>query len=427
MRILIDVTETRINGLKTGIQRVVREVIRNSSLIEQDHNVQIIPVIAKYDDYLYELDDRQAILKSTPLRPEISFPRRMIEILFRRVPISRSLVISLINMLQRYSLKKDKILQNCNIRIIPQEGDILVILDSFWLTGRIIGAARKFRRHNGLIYSLVYDLIPITHPEFIINSYSVEIFRKRLIQVLGVSHGIISISQAAACEIKSFIVTTNLPETTLMPVEYFHLGADFPSVNMDQSIEKNNWPENLWDGSGPVFIMVGTIEPRKGHSFVLDVFEARWQKGLTDKLLIVGKFGWSSAILIKRIKESPHFGSLLFMINNASDDELAYAYGHSYACIMASFAEGFGLPLIEALYRGVPVMASDLPVFREIGQTYCNYFAVADHKSLDQAVDYLHANIEDARSVIKRFHWFSWKQSSDQLMSKIINMANANK
>lgn len=422
MKIIIDVTETTLNQLNTGIQRVVREVTRNAPKIEQKYDVKIIPVIAQYDGNLYELKNRQLLLNPIPLKYHASILKHAIRFFFRMLPIAHTLSLSIVSLFKRFFPEKNKKKLNLNTIVIPDVGDILIILDSFWITGKIINAANKFRLNGGLVFPLIYDLIPITHPQFIANQENVRIFRNRLIDILNISHGVISISKAAADEVIQFIAKMEIPNSKILPVQYFHLGADFESKLKNADEPVRDWPEMLWDDSSSVFMMVGTIEPRKGHAFVLEVFESRWKLGLKDKLLIIGRVGWSSESLVNHFIKSKYYNSFLFIINDATDVDLEYAYAHVYACIIASYAEGFGLPLIEALHRMTPVLASDIPVLKEIGQTYCNYFSMKDHVSLNRAIDHLHANIEEVRSFIKGFSWLSWEEATDQLINKVINM-----
>lgn len=424
MKIIIDVTETALSRLNTGVQRVVREVIRNAPKIERSHSIKIIPAVTQYDGNLYELEDIQFLLNTISHKANaslISILMRPILFLFRMLPIAHNLAQSIVIMLRRYLLMNDKRLPACDIKINPEAGDVLILLDSFWNSGRIIDASREFHRRGGLVFLVIYDLIPISHPQFFANKVLVRQFRNKLLDFLSFIDGIIAISEASANQVKQFITDVNIPNAKNVPIEYFHLGADFSSRSLASETTRS-WPEKLWDDSDPVFMMVGTLEPRKGHAFVLDTFETRWEQGCRDKLLIIGRVGWSSGLTIRRIQSSPYFGSMLFMINDATDSELEHAYMHAYACIIASYVEGFGLPLIEALHRGIPVLASDIPVFREIGLTYCNYFTLGDSTSLNDAIDYLHANNKEIRSSIKAFHWLNWEQATDQLISKVIGM-----
>lgn len=128
--------------------------------------------------------------------------------------------------------------------------------------------------------------------------------------------------------------------------------------------------------AGSVYLAVGTIEPRKNHEYLLDAFELAWGAGSEARLCIIGRIDWKREALLKRICEHAEFGRRLFMFNEISDSGLQYAYGHAKALVFSSHDEGFGLPLVEAMQRGLPVMGSDIPVFHEIGGDYMAYFAL---------------------------------------------------
>jgi glycosyltransferase involved in cell wall biosynthesis len=122
------------------------------------------------------------------------------------------------------------------------------------------------------------------------------------------------------------------------------------------------------------FLMVGTVEPRKAHAQVVAAFDRMWQGGSDACLVIVGKQGWMVDDLAARLRTHPGRGSCLFWFEAASDELLDMLYGSATALIAASRGEGFGLPIVEAARRGVPVIARDIPVFREVAGDHAAYF-----------------------------------------------------
>src|SRR5690606_5090572 len=122
------------------------------------------------------------------------------------------------------------------------------------------------------------------------------------------------------------------------------------------------------------FLMVGTIESRKGYDQVLDAFDQLWGEGSVERLVIVGRQGWLVDDLVQRILQHPENGHRLFWLSDVSDEALVKLYERTDALIMASEAEGFGLPLIEAAKHGIPLIARDLPVFREVAGEGALYF-----------------------------------------------------
>ncbi|MBI3886889.1 MAG: glycosyltransferase [Opitutae bacterium] len=141
--------------------------------------------------------------------------------------------------------------------------------------------------------------------------------------------------------------------------EVIELGADFDGSNRVHR-------DPILGRARPAFLAVGIVEPRKNQEFLLDVCEALWAEGAKFKLDIVGRV-------------NPHFGrptvrrmhalakrNLEFAYHEAAGDRaLLKLYSEARAVLCPTLAEGCGLPLLEALWRGVPAVASDLPVLRE--------------------------------------------------------------
>jgi len=147
--------------------------------------------------------------------------------------------------------------------------------------------------------------------------------------------------------------------TPKAPVEVIELGADFDRgsrVQRDAMITQQS----------PALLCVGIVEPRKNQGFLLDVAEALWREGLNFELHIVGRvnphFGQPMAARMQALqKREPRFRFHL----RADDRELGRLYAAARAVVFPTIAEGCGLPLLEALWRGVPCVCSDLPVLRE--------------------------------------------------------------
>src|SRR5438876_640013 len=129
-------------------------------------------------------------------------------------------------------------------------------------------------------------------------------------------------------------------------------------------------------------------------------FSCLWRSGVDVRLLVIGAVGWKCERVIEAISRHPELRRRLFWFKDLSDAELAYCYRHADGVVAASLAEGSGLPLIEALARGLPVVASNIAVFREIGGASACYFPVGDEAELAERVRTLlrHAR-PDARPI----------------------------
>ena len=170
-----------------------------------------------------------------------------------------------------------------------------------------------------------------------------------------------------------------LPHRANLRVGWFHCGSDIaPAGAGDASAAVRN----AFAGPTPTFLLVGTLEPRKGHQVALAAFDEVWRGGTQARLVFVGRRGWHVDAVIDDIAAHPEFGRRLFWFEQANDADLAWSYDHCAAALAPSYAEGFGLPIAEAAWRNKPALCSDIPVFREIGGEGALYFRVNDAHAL---------------------------------------------
>jgi glycosyltransferase involved in cell wall biosynthesis len=168
-------------------------------------------------------------------------------------------------------------------------------------------------------------------------------------------------------------------------------------------------------------LMVGTIEPRKGHEAALAAMETFWDEGSEVALIIVGKEGWRSRDLVRRLRGHPQRNRRLFWLERTSDETLQRLYHQSSALLAASFAEGFGLPLIEAAHYGLPIIARDIPVFHEVAGDFAFYFPNTDSAALADSLRHwlqLYAGGKAPQS--KGMPYLTWAQSTQQLLDVLI-------
>src|SRR5258708_2237399 len=137
--------------------------------------------------------------------------------------------------------------------------------------------------------------------------------------------------------------------------------------------------------SRPSFLMVGTLEPRKGHRQALAAMEGLWSEGVDTNLVIVGKEGWMMEDFIKGVWQHPENNRRLFWLRGISDEMLDQVYRSSRALLAASEGEGLGLPLIEASQYGLPIIVRDIPIFREVAGENPYYFRANKPEDLADA------------------------------------------
>jgi glycosyltransferase involved in cell wall biosynthesis len=169
------------------------------------------------------------------------------------------------------------------------------------------------------------------------------------------------------------------------------------------------------------FLTVSTIEPRKGHSQILDAAEQLWEAGCDVCIVFVGKQGWNVEALVERINGHKYLGKKLFWLNGISDEYLGMVYKNSSCLIAASWGEGFGLPIVEAALNGIPMIVRDIPVHREVAGNNVVYFSGGHASDLGNAMA---SWIDDFRSgtVLSPddINVLDWNQSAASLMQVIL-------
>jgi len=271
------------------------------------------------------------------------------------------------------------------------------------------------------VYFVVYDLLPMQRPDrFPTGLY--DLFCAWFDILPNVAAGVICISRAVASEVAERLGVRQPAQERPFQIGYFHLGADIASSFPTGGFEEE-FAEHLRALSDrPTFLMVGTVEPRKGHAQAVTAFEQLWAEGLETNLVIFGKHGWKVDSLLEHLRNHPERGKRLFWFNGGSDEMLLRLYKQATSLLMASEAEGFGLPLIEAAQHRLPIIARDLPVFREVAGEHAFYFSGPAPDDLATAVrTWLALWERGAAPKSDGMPWLTWEQSTAQLLDVILN------
>jgi alpha-1,2-rhamnosyltransferase len=421
----------------SGIQRVVRNVIQQ--LPAANETVECIPVVM-INGGLYEVKSL-APLKSTKLdlmglRVKLEqwanafwLRHRAVE---RRWPFNQShftrrvlyvgcrltafACLSLPMRLLERVLKGQQIPERC-VPLAHRAGDQLVLLDSSW-HANFFPLAEQLKREGVGIISVIYDLIPLTHPQFC-DAGLVKVFNDWFDWIARTADGYVAISTTIRDQVREEMLRRiGTQQVGQRWFDYFYLGSELDLSEADAKVDRGLL--DMFQTTDPVFLMVSTIEPRKNHAYLLEAFELAWATGSKARLCIVGKIGWKCDALIERIRQHPELNRRLFMYNSLSDKSLEHAYSHATALVFPSHVEGFGLPLVEAMQRKLPAMASDIPVFREIGGDYMAYFDLANPQSLSDLVTGMDRTGEFPAALgLEQWRWLSWREASAQLVERI--------
>jgi glycosyltransferase involved in cell wall biosynthesis len=297
-----------------------------------------------------------------------------------------------------------------------EPGDRLLILADAWNYPELYdGACDAMRRGGGRIVVCVHDVIPALYPAACHERTS-TLFRPWLDDVVRNADGVLTVSRASLDDLLGFICEHELPHRPGLSLAWFHNASRFDPKADAVASER---AKKLFADGAPVFLCVGTFEPRKGQKVAIEAFERLWAQGKEWRLVFIGRRGWFDHALAARVGEHPQFDRKLFWFDDVDDAELSYFYAHISALVFPSFAEGFGLPVIEAARFGKPVICSDIPVFREIGRDGAIYFAANDPDALvARLLDWETGRVE---AHPERIVHSTWGDAANRILDAVLN------
>lgn len=298
-------------------------------------------------------------------------------------------------------------------------GDVFFVLDMQPQVQCAQAAFYQHLRQQGItVKFMVYDLLCILQPEHFPKGAS-DNFSEWL-KVVGESDGAVCISQAVADDLRHWMKDRQWSRLRSFQITSNHLGADVDGKTQPLGFSKNTYTDLIQIKRNISFLMVGTIEPRKGHEQVLDAFERLWLQGREVCLVIVGKKGWMVDSFLDRLREHEELGNRLFWLEGISDEYLEKIYEASTCLIASSYGEGFGLPLIEAAQHKLPIICREIPVFREVAGEHAYYFEASNGGELARSIEqWLEKHKNGIHPKSNKMPWLTWKQSAEQLLTAI--------
>lgn len=377
-QLLVDVSELAQGDAKTGIQRVVRTIL-SEWLQKPPGDYQVEPVYAGTDRLGYR------------------YARRWTS-RFLGIPDSWSE----------------------DMPVEAWAGDLFVGLD---MHPNVVetqeGFLREWRNRGVGVWFVVYDLLPVMLPEFFPDGFHDK--HQLWLKIISDFDGVACISRTTADHMAQWVAALGPHRERPLNISWFHLGAEVgnDARGPDASRDFARMLEKLRNRFG--FLMVGTIEPRKGHAQVLQAMELLWQRRVDVSLTIVGKQGWMVDALINKIRGHAEYGKRLFWLDGAGDEYLESVYAASACLIAASYGEGFGLPLVEAALHDLPIIARDIPVFREVAGANAYYFSDdREPETIARAITQWLALSKAGQAPQSRdIPYLKWRESAQQLAAAL--------
>ncbi|QGJ72224.1 Hypothetical protein PBC10988_39420 [Planctomycetales bacterium 10988] len=395
--------------------------------------------------------DFAAKIKNLALQHGYYRPRRLLGTLKSKGRAGMKRVLSRIGLWDRLKQFKHSVfpLPASSVRALDNnyrelsKGDVLVMLDSCWNLP-IWNKVQELKRRGVFVVAVVYDTLPLEMPENFPDALKIPYTKwwhsaKHDIDAYicisesvwkGVAH------RLAFCEDqvgrpwkltqdligvtqRDEIESGTLDPTKLVNGGFFRLGAELDGYDDRPDVRQRVKDAFSTQDDTPTYLMVGTLEPRKGHVVALKAFEKLWKEKTQVRLVLVGKLGWNVDELSDQLYRLIDQGHELFWFNDLGDAELTYCYQKADALITASKGEGFNLPIVEALFRGTTVFASDLPIHREVGGAFAHYFPSENSDALAETIQQHSEAKEISVSSPRDFKWPNWQESSEELIRAV--------
>lgn len=368
--IWVDVSVIVNSDAKTGIQRVVRAL--STTLISIEQSSFTIKFIAATKKSGYR---------------EVKWVNRSPQILQQEIIIDQ--------------IKSGDFFFGLDLaaHILPSQVDLLM----------------DWKKRGVRFYFIIYDLIPYSNPKWFSRKL-VKSFRKWLRVVAVFSDGVFCISEKTR---KDFIdhTSNDLGLDSLIPAYTIRLSGDIDGSLPTKGLPKDfdQFQKNIIDKKST--LLVGTIEPRKGHDLLLDAYDILWKNDPSQVLILVGRSGWKTEKLQKKILNHQNYGRTLYWFDSASDELLEKLYAISDGVVVPSLSEGFGLPIIEALKYYKPLLVRDISVFREFKSSYITYFSgLAKEQLADEIIAWQLASSSLNRQIERDEICVTWSDTVGEIL-----------
>ena len=267
---------------------------------------------------------------------------------------------------------------------------------------------------------VVYDLLPVQFPAYFPPVSSR--FHAKWLRMISQFDRVVCISETVANEYRAWIKKRHISVSKNFSIKNFHLGSDLSNSSPTKGLPSNSKDILNRLAAKTTFLLVGTIEPRKGYRQILQAFDDLWADAIDVNLVIVGKVGWNIQKLVDKISHHPELGKRLYWLQGISDEYLDKIYTASSCLVAASEGEGFGLPIIEAAQHHIPVIARDIPVFREVAGDAAYYFSEHAKTTIaDQFRAWIRLNNENKHPKSSGIKFITWQQSAEQLKKAVFN------
>jgi len=413
-RIFIDVTQLmQWQGRLTGVPRVQHELI--SRFINDKESIFVT-----WHGYDFCEIEREEILgrDQKTLNADdpsvIAVNRARVQLIRAKHLLGRSMLVRKVYRKLRGIRKNIAPTEpNDGNVIVPTSEDAFFIIEGIWSDENYIQKIISFSDSGTKIVQASHDMLPIVTPQY--SGHSTDWLDNYARKIYPICTLILSISQHTRRDIEQWLASQNL---YVPPIEVFRLGDNFklstPKKPITDGISKQKF-----------VLCVGTIEARKNHTLLYYTYKQAASKGIQlPTMVIVGRRGWRTENVFDLMTTDPDVKDKIVILQNSSDEELSWLYSNCLFTVYPSFYEGWGLPIAESMYYGIPCLASNTSSMPEVAGSLISYF---DPTSPDMLLTKMTSlldprNLEEARIKAHEYKMTSWDDSYNQAKKYIMGI-----
>ena len=320
----------------------------------------------------------------------------------------------------------DDVLEDA-VLVKPGKGDSFIILGAFWGMPGNTPLMASLREQGVSLGIYLYDLIPITYPEYCSHGLTVA-FTRELCEALHFIDFALAISEYTAQEMRNFIRTNGYHDIPIEAVPLAHSLTGTQALVDADGAPDPEWTEAISELRGRDFVLcVCTIEPRKNHQYLYDAWKILKQDGVpVPDLVFVGRRGWHNDDFFTRLENSSYLNGSIRIVHDLSDTELATLYRACRFTVFPSIVEGWGLPVGESLSYGKLCVSSNVTSMPEVGGDLVEYI---DPLNLRAGIETLRDLITNPAKVAQwedcireRFRPRSWNDVSRQFLAAVARL-----
>lgn len=318
--------------------------------------------------------------------------------------------------LDRTSLYKKTLSTKRNLELqsykpyVPVAKDKLFIPWGEWWDQNWLNLMKDFASDGVHLYPVCHDILPMIVPQFSGNSSSLKEF---VSQIFPLSKSVLTVSESTKKDLSNWMKENGL---SVPPIKVFRLGENF---TLREAGSNTDIAKKYGVQKEAYIVYVSTIEPRKNHAVLYYTYKLARSRGVTlPKLLIIGRVGHNSDEIIRLISNDPDVMHSVDICNDVDDTDLNWLYENCLFSINPSFYEGWGMPVLESIARGKPVICSSTSSLLEMPKDCVMFFNPA---STDECLEALTEMMKPSvlkkyRNNAKKYTLHTWDDSFKQVV-----------